>query len=44
MGGSQIIGPDGRPLAEASELEAQLIGADIEPERADDKHQPDSGM
>lgn len=43
MGGSQIIGPDGHRVAEAGELEAQLIAADIEPEQADDKHHPGLG-
>lgn len=37
MGGSQIITPDGRRLAEASEVDEDLIWADFDPTDADDK-------
>lgn len=40
MGGSQIVGPDGRRLAVASETTDDLVLADIHPEEADDKRMP----
>jgi len=43
MGGSQIISPAGEQYAVASELEAQLIVATIDPDVADDKTVPGIG-
>lgn len=37
MGGSQIVAPDGRVLAKASESEEELVWADLDVTRADDK-------
>lgn len=43
MGGSQIVGPDGRRHAQAGELYAELIVADVDPKQARDKHDPYCG-
>jgi predicted amidohydrolase len=37
MGGSQVVAPDGRVLAEASESDEEMVVADIDPGLADDK-------
>lgn len=40
-GESQVVGPDGHPIVKASRKRAEIVWADIEVGRADDKRRPD---